>query len=819
MRIFFIIFLFIFTLLYGYIAEAGIIKGRVTDEKNKPMEFVTIYVKGLNNTATTNEKGEYELLINPNGIYEIFFTFIGYKTYQKSIEITEKTQILDVQLQAEAYMLDEVTIRATDEDPAYDIIRKAQKKRKYYLNEEIKSSQCRIYTKGLQRMNKRPSSMFGQNITIDTGIIYLSESVSEVSFKQPKKWVEKMISSRVSGNNRGFSFNQASDAWINLYENINGQGMTQRGIVSPIAPNAMAYYRYKLVGTFQENGKTIYKINLLPKRKNTPAYAGYIQIMDETWRIHSAEVYLQKEVVEFIDSAVVQQHYKPIKVNDSTEVWVPSSQRILFYFKVFGFEGNGYFNYFFSNYNLEPNFPKKHFKSPIAFTVEENANKRDENYWKEIRPLPLSIEEVKDYRRRDSMQIVKESKPYQDSVDKHRNKFRVMQLFLSGYSYSNGFKKTRLYFPPLPSLFQYNTMEGLVINFAPKFRKTYLSRKFFTLEPAFRYGFSNRELNAKISSAIYFNPQKNSSITIEGGKFVEQMSRQTSITPFINAMYTLIDESNYLKLYQKNYGRLAFSRDITPAIRFAVVGEYANRIQMQNTTDYKWRDIADREFTPNIPFNFMQEQKDSNLEVFKNHNTFSVGGTLTMNFGAKYAIYPDRKFTIDSRYPTIRLSYKKGINGLGSVVNYDFVSLNITDDWNLGMVGKAEIEVEAGKFLNTKSMSFIDYRHFLGNQVLVLRKESGSFQLLNYYTHSTHDAYIKAHYEHHFGGFITNSLPLLKQIRANLVMHGNYLYTPVMQNYFEAGIGLETIYLSVHYFRSWETYLPQNQGIKLGFIF
>ncbi len=808
-----ILFLFLIIILSPYFAEAAKITGKITSEKGEPIEFASIYVKGLNSSSTSNEKGQYEFTINKAGNYTIVFQSIGYKNFEKNIDITDNDIVLNVKLETELYMLEAVTISASTKDRAYYIIEKAQEKRKYYLKEEIKSSQCRIYTKGLQRINKRPKSMFGQNITLDTGIVYLSESIAEVDFKQVKQYSEKMISSRVSGNNRGFSFNQASDAWVNLYENINGQEMSPRGVVSPIASNAMGYYDYKLIGTSRENNQIIHKIQLIPKRLNAPAYSGFVYIMEGSWRIYSAELSLRKEVMEFIDSASVQQNYVPYKINDSTEVWIPSSQKISFHFKVLGFEGSGYFNHFFSNYNLQPNFQKKHFKS-IAFTVEKDANKRDDKYWEELRPLPLSAEEKKDYKRRDSLQVIKETKPYQDSVDRHRNKFRPLQI-LFGYNYSHGFSKTRFSIPGLFNVVQYNTIEGLVLNFAPTFRKTYENRRFFSIEPTIRYGFSNEKWQGKLGTSFYFAPQKNGFLTAEGGQFVEQFSRQTSITPFLNSVYTLFDEQNFLKMYEKAYGRFVFAHDITPGIRFAGVSEYAQRRELQNTAlDYTWRNVDGREFTSNIP----QTLADApNLST--NSTSWTLGGTMTFNFGAKYAIYPDRKFTIDSKYPTFRLSYRKGIKTAGSEVDYDFMSLNMTDDYNLGVFGKLNIEVEAGKFLTNNQMSFIDYRHFLGNETIFFRKDAGSFQLLDYYSHSTNQEYIKAHFEQNFGGFITNSIPLLKKVKPNLVLNGNYLWTPNRQNYFEGGIGLETTFVSVYYFRSWETYSPQNQGVKLGFIF
>jgi hypothetical protein len=48
----------------------------------------------------------------------------------------------------------------------------------------------------------------------------LSESESKLSYIKPGKYREVMISSKVSGSNRAFSFNRATDIGINFYQNL-----------------------------------------------------------------------------------------------------------------------------------------------------------------------------------------------------------------------------------------------------------------------------------------------------------------------------------------------------------------------------------------------------------------------------------------------------------------------------------------------------------------------------------------------------------------------------------------------------------------------
>ena len=75
------------------------------------------------------------------------------------------------------------------------------------------------------------------------------------------------------------------------------------------------------------------------------------------------------------------------------------------------------------------------------------------------------------------------------------------------------------------STFQYNTVEGLVTNFAVTYRKTYEDRRTFSINPTLRYGFSNKEFQAKLAAGYTFNPYRRARIGIEGGRFVRAIKQ------------------------------------------------------------------------------------------------------------------------------------------------------------------------------------------------------------------------------------------------------------------------------------------------------
>ena len=90
---------------------------------------------------------------------------------------------------------------------------------------------------------------------------------------------------------------------------------------------------------------------------------------------------------------------------------------------------------------LEKQFDKRTFTREVL-SFQENANKKDDDFWNAIRPVPLTNEETTDYIKKDILQTKKKSKQYLDSIDTKRNKFGFMDI-LSGYSYNNSFKKCK----------------------------------------------------------------------------------------------------------------------------------------------------------------------------------------------------------------------------------------------------------------------------------------------------------------------------------------------------------------------------------------
>ncbi len=118
--------------------------------------------------------------------------------------------------------------------------------------------------------------------------------------------------------------------------------------------------------------------------------------------------------------------------------------------------------------------------------------------------------------------------------------------------------------------------------------------------------------------------------------------------------------------------------------------------------------------------------------------------------------------------------------------------------------GNLSIDVSGGKFFNKASMSFIDYKHFLGNRTLLLnnnykitretRKQLVTFKTLSYYDYSTTNQYLEAHMEHNFNSFFIGKIPLLRRTGIYEIIGSNMLITS-KNIYTEYYVGLDKIFI------------------------
>jgi hypothetical protein len=218
----------------------------------------------------------------------------------------------------------------TKSDYGYEIIKNAIAKRKEH-GAELKKFTSEVYTKGNLKVRNYPKRVLGQKVDFADGdtskqkMIYLSETVSNYSVDENGKEKTEVISSKVSGQPDAYGLsNPQFFSFYNENVFIGGRETTlnERGFVSPLADNSSNFYRFRFKGSFVEDGILINKIQVTPRRKYEPLFTGFINIVEEEWRIHSLELTLTKESqMNLLDTLKIQQMYVPLKRSNKTRLY------------------------------------------------------------------------------------------------------------------------------------------------------------------------------------------------------------------------------------------------------------------------------------------------------------------------------------------------------------------------------------------------------------------------------------------------------------------------------------------------------------------
>ncbi|MDO1500270.1 DUF5686 and carboxypeptidase regulatory-like domain-containing protein [Winogradskyella maritima] len=815
---------FLFFLCVVQLATAQI-TGQITDAKNEGLPFVSVYLENTYKGTTSNDAGFYELNLEKTGDYVLVFQSLGFKTVKKSISIDRFPFEVNVQLSEENVSLDEVVVNV-EENPANIIMRKAIDARKANL-EKIQSFKADFYSRGLIRIKDAPEKFLGQEVgdlgggldSTRSGIIYLSETISKIDYLRPDRLKEKITASKVSGDDNGFSFNNAVDVDFNFYNNTLEFGSE---MVSPIANNAFSYYRYRLEGVFYDDrGNLINKIAVTPKRENDPAFSGYIFIVEDQWTIYALELSLNGLQARIPPAEIITLK-QSFSYSETDDIWALISQSIDFKYGLFGIKGDGRFTAVFSNYDFNTGLNTKDFgRELVAF--EENANKKDSLFWEKIRPVPLTSEEIRDYVKKDSIEIIQNSKPYLDSVDLARNKFKLTNI-VTGYTYQNSHKDYRLgYDIPLSSL-QFNTVQGFTAGASAFYRKNYDEyKKYLSINGSLEYGFSDERLRGTMRVNYKFNDISDAFLTVSGGTQVLQFNTSNPISPFINSVSTLAIEDNYAKFFERYFAQASYSEELFNGFRFSSTISYEKRNPLFNTTDQVWNNEEGDAYTSNNPL----DETAFGVATFESHNILKFYASARINFGQNYLSYPGSKFNIrNEKYPTLVLSYEKGFGSTNDNYNFDQVRAQLFQTMNLGDKGRTIYNLKAGTFFGGDDIAFVDYQHFNGNQTHFSRRGNYTnvFNNLPYYSASTNDSYFEGHLEHDFNGFILGKIPLLRKLNFNLIAGAHLLATPDNKPYQEYSIGLDNIgfgkwrFLRVDYVRSYQSGFQSDAivfGLKL----
>ncbi|MFZ0598405.1 MAG: DUF5686 family protein, partial [Flavobacterium sp.] len=556
-----------------------------------------------------------------------------------------------------------------------------------------------------------------------------------------------------------------------------------------------------------------------PKRDKEPVFEGYIYIVDDSFAIYAIDLdikgYRMKN--EFTEVMNLKQSFS---YNAKNKIWTKNAQTLDFTAGIFGIKFSGKFNYVYSNYEFPNSFEKKTFGNEVV-AFELNANKKDDAFWNEIRPIPLTLEESTDYTKKDSLQIIRKSQKYTDSIDAKNNKFKITDI-LMGYDYKNTFKKYSFDYKGLLNLtsLSFNTVQGFNLDSGFSFKKWNEEQgKSTSISTTFNYGFSDERFRVIGEFSHKFNNINYATISASGGTKVVQFNSAQPISKLVNSVSSLFFKDNYMKLYNLEFAQINYSQNVLNGVNLIGKVAYEQRKPLFNTTDYSFFKRDDL-YSSNNPL----APNDFTTPAFDPHHLFKASINAQINFGNKYISRPDGRYNFkNDKYPTVFLSLEKAFAASEKKYEFERIGASVQYDLSLGNKGILGMNLRAGKFFNAENISFIDYRHFNGNQTHIGTSDRylNVFNLMPYYANSTNDSYFEMHLEHNDTGFIMNKIPLLNLLKSTMNLGFHSLAIPDRKPYTEFTVGLDNLgfgkfkLFRLDYVHSYQGGIQQN-GVVFG---
>jgi hypothetical protein len=827
------------------------IRGEIRDTNGEPVPYAAIFIRELTRGTTCNALGLFSLPL-PEGTYTIFFRSLGYTEVVRTLEVGPEYTELSIELPPQTYMIPEVRISASGEDPAYWIMRKTIGLANYHLHEVMKY-EAEIYIKGSALLEKMPRAIArriqANNIKVEEGEAYMLESLNEVKFRAPDKYDMRVIASQ--NTLPGYTENVNPMDYVNasLYQ------PQIEGVISPLARHAFSHYRFSFEGTFLEGTHIINKIKVTPKRKSQQLVEGFIFVVEDLWCLHSADLN--------VNTIAGKVKLKQLFANVIMDAWLPVSHQIGVDVDIAGILANVTYvsSLKYTDVTLNPNLPEAYFtpmntpdeedeaseeqeiskeqekinellqkdelsnrdvqklsklmekeagkttvdpedgdmnQTGTTFSVADSAVKNDSLYWNAVRPIPLTPEEHISIIVKDSIRGIQQaySSSSGDSTRTTRSTGRRQKKFrgiLLGRSYTMSKGRFRFTHDGLIDLerLDYNTVDGL--SYGQRFIMNWKPDSLHTLRSwlTAAYAFHRKAPMITWNSDLLYAPLARGKVALYLNYTSNDFNTATGIPGFTNMAYTLLFRENYLKKFEQIDATLYNRIDVSNGLVLTTSLSYGRQNQLNNTVDFSFFYSNDREFSPNTPGDFAED--DPSLA---NHQRLLGLVRLDITPNQPYVVRTYRKDLRQSKWPTFSFEYRHAFPMESEAwSDFSLLSAEIRHAVDIGLLSNLDWSLRSGYFLNTTSLHFSDFKHFKSYPLYIdMAGYDDALMLMDYYEASTSEYWVRADAKFNSSYLLIKFLPWFSERLWTESLGLTYLHTPQTPHYVQLGYSLNEIF-------------------------
>ncbi|MCU0458858.1 MAG: DUF5686 and carboxypeptidase regulatory-like domain-containing protein [Bacteroidales bacterium] len=841
-------------------AHAQSLRGRITDNRGEPMPAASVYISELRQGTTSNNEGYYEISLS-QGTYTVNYQFLGYVPVTRSFSISGESITANITLAEQLFEIPPVRVSASGRDPAYFIMRKAIGMAPFHLN-QVRMYRAEVYIRGGGSVDKLPALLKRQmkaeanSTELKEGKYYFMESVNEITFRAPDRYVHRVISS-----NSSEEMNQGQASPMDFIEASFYQPVLADIAISPLAPNAFSHYSFTFLGSTSQGDYVIDRIRVTPCRKSQQLFTGEIFIVEDLWAIHSLDLTNDN----MAGRIRVRQLYTPVEEG----IWMPVSHEFKADISIMGVKARASYTSAVRYLEVEPDRklprppayaglitdtppeqadgpktpaqreieailakddlsardmsrlarlnekntrttrekPPLEIEDKTTVIIEDDATRKDSAYWAEVRPIPLTKEETASLAtapaaratlaRRDSSEI-KISIGSGSGQNKKSPAGRFIMDLAGGKRWQLS-KNTFLEFDGLADLgsFSYNTVDGFIAGTGMSLSVKTGKAGRFTIAPSARYAFSRESLMWNISANLLYDPMRAGNIFLRAGHQSDEFS-PSGVNPTVNMISSLFFRENMMRLYDSRYIIAGLRSDVANGLNLSVAGMYEEREPLENNSDFSFfrKDFPWSENIPDNPYS-SGSVPGYDPEPPVSHRHLSVNTALSWTPRQKYRLSEGAKVNAGSDYPTFTIAWKHGYSYNETMYgSYDLLSGEINRTSRFGPLNEFRWRIRGGKFFNGENVRLQDM-YFFNTQAspVLLNNYEDAFYLKQFYSESTRKGFAEGHIRYTSPMLLVKRLPGFSRtlIRENISLA--MFWIPETGYYCEAGYALSEIFL------------------------
>lgn len=746
------------------------ITGTVIDARTRePLDYVNVYYDKKGVGGQTDEKGRFSIQEHPDW-KEITISSMGYVS--QVIKLRPGKKNITIKLVPSPKQITDIVITASKSkytrkgNPAVEFMKKviAHKKkndprnRDYFQFNSYEKLVCSVNNLNAGELDsarmKKFAFMADQiQMCEETGKMILpltmTERVTEHYHRlHPKTKKSVVQAERKSGMTTLFQTGEIFDkaledifTEVNIFENM--CRLFKLPFTSPIADNAITFYRYYIQDTTYIDNDRVIQMSFIPNNQQDFGFTGHLYVMDDsTYQIRRVNLRIPgRSDINFVESLNITQDYAVLPSGDR----VVTANDMLVEMQLADFIPTGVLiqrtirNRDFQ-FDSIPALTLNKIKGP-SFT-ESGAFTRSADYWNQIRGAELSQTEKNMDGFMDNLKKVKGFKPV----------LFVLKTFMENFIETGDSTNNKVDIGPVNTIVSYNHFDGLRLrasavtnaNLNPHlFAKGYLaygtqSRHFYG-KGMLQYSFRKKaylpdEFPMHDISLTYMNDILSPS---------DQFLNADKDNMFLAIKSSKNDQYNHLKRWNLKYTH-----------------EYENGLSYFTEFIYTNDKPVDKLFYQQLDGN---ATPTNDPEKWLDHIvTSEVKASVSFEPGAKYANTKQRRIKMNKEAPIFTLSHTLGIKGLmGSDYRSNITELNIYKrTWLPHAWGRLDINFRAGAQWNK-----VPYPMLLtppSNQSFIIQRNT--FEMLQS-MEFLHDRYALMFIDWQLNGKIFNRIPLLQKLK------------------------------------------------------